>query len=231
MARFRDLPPELRTKIWKESLPETHQIKIYAAPVQTNEPVGHGDSESFAFTEWRYTLSILSVCYESRQVALSEGYQPFWGGFTKPVFLNASRDTLWFENAEVLEDYLGSSFEESFVSNDKLLGVSTEDRAEVQLVNNVQVPALAFSIGAEKIPSRRLMDIAQRIIQRKGGYFGCHGRRFTLREICLRCDERDEELERCIIEWYREWMGSELCVFGEGNNVPGVPRLTFSYAN
>ncbi|KAI1852391.1 hypothetical protein JX265_003842 [Neoarthrinium moseri] len=108
-TRFNDLPPELRIKIWQQSLPGPRTVAVkspYAqrqpSPKSLEDAVAqHGDDVE-TWTSTTQIPALLHVNAEARHEALKHYRLSLAVGISQPrVYVDFSRDTLFFGNAEL----------------------------------------------------------------------------------------------------------------------------------
>ncbi|RYP92023.1 hypothetical protein DL770_001878 [Monosporascus sp. CRB-9-2] len=110
--KFRDLPPELRIKVWQHAMPEARTVVVESpfalarnrAPRSLEEALSRTSDENVQDT-WRSTTKIpalLHVNAEARHEALRRYRLSLGAGKAQPtIYVDFSRDTLFFGHAEL----------------------------------------------------------------------------------------------------------------------------------
>ncbi|RYP28111.1 hypothetical protein DL767_007368 [Monosporascus sp. MG133] len=109
---FKDLPPELRIRIWQHAMPEARTVVVESpfaiarnrAPKSLEEALSRTSDENVQDT-WRSTAKIpalLHVNAEARHEALKRYRLSLGAGKAQPrIYVDFSRDTLFFGHAEL----------------------------------------------------------------------------------------------------------------------------------
>ncbi|RYP05191.1 hypothetical protein DL764_003971 [Monosporascus ibericus] len=109
---FKDLPPELRIKIWQHAMPEARTVAVESrfaiarnrGPRSLEEALSRTSDENVQDT-WRSTTKIpvlLHVNAEARHEALKRYRLSLGAGKAQPrIYVDFSRDTLFFGHAEL----------------------------------------------------------------------------------------------------------------------------------
>lgn len=83
--------------IWEASLPPPRRLYLQESVDIHGESQWAATIDSDGSSSDTLIPSILSICHESRDCFTREaGYSIFGFGLTKPIYMNHSKDQLWF---------------------------------------------------------------------------------------------------------------------------------------
>ncbi|ESZ92098.1 hypothetical protein SBOR_7513 [Sclerotinia borealis F-4128] len=106
-SRFSTILAEMRRKIWEESLPPPRRIYMVDFGIFNGKCQWVAKEYSGKSSHDTLTPSILWLCHESRDYFIREaGYTIFGLNIDTPIYLNHSKDKLWFWNSSLLVHYL-----------------------------------------------------------------------------------------------------------------------------
>lgn len=159
MNRFKDLPLELRRKIWKVASFIPRIVDVWRTPINSRGVAGnrYWDNTSLSYRNHRMVSrspipAILHVCHESRKEALRYYILGFdtrkglrFGELvvgTKPqIYINSEVDTICLPRSE--------DFRFNIASNTMHDDVSTRDRDFIRALHDLKVRRLAINLSPE----------------------------------------------------------------------------------
>ncbi|KAI0380835.1 hypothetical protein F5Y04DRAFT_92723 [Hypomontagnella monticulosa] len=108
-TRFRELPPELRIKIWQHAMPDPRTVVVkspYARQKQTprslEEAMSNPRNQEESWSSTTQIPALLHVNAEARYEALKHYKLSLGVGSTQPrIYVDFNRDTLFFGNSEL----------------------------------------------------------------------------------------------------------------------------------